>query len=247
MVDKYATKKYVAEIIGNEYIIPTLGVWDKPERIEWDKLPKQFVLKTTHGGGGGGIIICRDKDTFDKASAIEKLNKSLKQDIYKDFREWPYKHVPRRIIAEKYMEETKEKHKNYINTTSQTGNLHDYKFYCFNGAPRLCQVISDRAINEKIDFYDMNWNKLEKMIGLICPTDHISNSNDTIPCPLSFEKMKNCAHLLSQNIPFSRIDFYDISGHTYFGEITFYPASGLGSFYPIEWNKKIGDWINLPL
>ncbi len=124
MVDKYAVKDYVAKIIGEEYIIPTLGVWDKPEDIDWDSLPDQFVLKTTHGGGGCGVVICRDKATFDKAKAIDKLNRSMKADIYRSFKEWPYKNVQKRIIAEKFMEDT------------SLHELRDYKFFCFGGQCR---------------------------------------------------------------------------------------------------------------
>ena len=141
MVDKYAVKNYVAEKIGSEYIIPTLGIWDKPEDIEWEKLPNQFVLKTTHGGGNTGVVVCKDKSHFDKEKAIVKLNKSLKEDLYRVLREWPYKNVPHRIMAEEYIE-------------GENGDLPDYKFFCFNGVVKALFVGTERQTgNVKFDYY----------------------------------------------------------------------------------------------
>lgn len=153
MVDKYAVKQYVADRIGWQHIIPTLGVWDKAEDINWDTLPKQFVLKTTHGGGSGGVVLCKDKMTFDKNVAIVKLNKSMSSDIYSALREWPYKNVKRQVIAEKFMIPNDK-------LNDPTYDLTDYKFFCFNGVPKFCQVIRDRHTCESIDFYDMAWNHL---------------------------------------------------------------------------------------
>ncbi len=120
MVDKYAVKKYVADIIGEQYIIPTLSIWNKVEDIDFDALPQRFVLKTTHGGGSGGVVICKDKSTFDRKTAVAKLAKAMKGDIYKTFKEWPYKNVPKRIIAEQYL-------------VDENGELNDYKFFSFYG------------------------------------------------------------------------------------------------------------------
>ena len=143
-MDKYAVKKWVADKIGKQYIIPTLGVWDRFDEIDFDKLPVQFVLKTTHDSGG--VVICHDKNTFDKQAARKKLEKSLKYNFYYMGREWPYKNVPPRIIAEPFL----------------TDNIHtdlaDYKFFCFHGVPRYCQVITDRSTSEKVDFFDMDWH-----------------------------------------------------------------------------------------
>lgn len=143
MVDKYEAKKYVASIIGEEYIIPTLGVWDKFDDIDFDKLPNQFVLKCTHDSGG--LAVCKDKKVFDINAARKRINRSLKRNFYWIGREWPYKDVRPRIIAEQYME----------NSDGRT-ELSDYKFYCFNGKPEYCHVISDRTQNETMDFFDMN-------------------------------------------------------------------------------------------
>ena len=232
LVDKYAVKDYVADIIGDEYIIPTLGVWGKPEDIDFDVLPERFVLKTTHGGGGGGVVICKDKSSFDKEAAIKKLNASLKSDIYLYLREWPYKDVPRRIIAEQYMED------HGVNISSC---LTDYKFFCFDGIPRYCQVIKDRNIKETIDFFDMGWNHQE-FVGLNPVCGHAS----VVPeCPKNFELMKKMAMSLSKEISFSRVDLYEIDGRTYFGEITLFPASGFGKFTPDKYNKILGQMLHL--
>lgn len=232
MVDKYAVKEYVAKIIGSEYIIPTLGVWDNPENIEWDSLPQQFVLKTTHGGGGNGVVIVRDKDMVDRTTVVEKLTKAMKSDIYRDLGEWPYKNVPRRIIAEKFM----------FVSSSNSESLPDYKFYCFNGEPKYCQVILDRCKHETIDFFDMKWIHQE-FYGL---NPKAKQSKKIIEKPKNLEEMCLIASKLAKGIPFVRIDLYVIQKHTYFGEITFYPASGIGVFTPDSYDKILGELLQLP-
>lgn len=235
MVDKYAVKRYVTDRIGKEYIIPTLGVWDKPEDIDWEALPNQFVLKTTHGGGGNGVWICKDKGIFDKEKCIRDIKKSLKSDLYWAFREWPYRDVPKRIIAEKYMIESRDNEKEE--------ELSDYKFYCFNGTPLYCQVIRNRCTNETIDFYDMQWKHMP-FVGLN-PT--VNNGLTSVERPKHLEKMIEICKTLSNKIPFVRIDLYVIDDTNYFGEITFYPASGFGKFIPENYNNILGDLINLPI
>ncbi len=230
MVDKYAVKKYIADKIGAEYIIPTLGVWKKPEDIDFDILPNSFVLKTTHGGGGGGVVICKDKIAFDKKIAIKKLNNSLKQDIYKTYREWPYKNVPKRIIAEQYVE-----------PDSITNDLLDYKFFCFNGKPKLCQVIAGRESVMTIDFYDRYWNHQP----FHEPKDTIFSSTPN-KRPKNLNLMWSLAEKLAKDIPFIRVDFYEVNGKVFFGEITFFPTSGFGGFKPDEWDEKFGTWLRLP-
>lgn len=235
MVDKLAVKDYVAEYIGKDCIIPTLGVWDKVEDIDWESLPNQFVLKTTHGGGGCGVVVCSDKSKFDKEKAIKKLTDSMRSNAGHSYKEKPYLNVPRKIIAEKFMSVCKNP------TGNEESELVDYKFFCFNGEPRYCQVIRDRHIKETIDFYDMEWRHMP-FIGLnplakfgLTPVDK----------PICLSEMKDICRKLSGNLIFSRIDFYVIDGKEYFGEITFYPASGFGKFTPAEWDLKLGKLINL--
>lgn len=229
MVDKVKAKEYVAKLIGEEHIIPTLGVWDNPDDIDFDALPDQFVLKCNHNSGTG-MCICRDKSKLDIEKVKAELRKGLKENYFMRWREWPYKNVPRKILAEKFM-------------VDESGTeLKDYKIFCFNGEPRYCQVISDRNTDEKIDFYDMHWKRLVGLVGL---NDKVHNSEYAIPCPESFENMKQMASLLAKSIPFSRIDFYEINHQAYFGEITFFPATGFGNFNPREWNVKMGDMITL--
>lgn len=230
MVDKYAVKEYVSKLIGEEYVIPILGVWDKPEDIEWDKLPNQFVLKTTHGGGSEGVVICKNKETFDRQKAINQLHLSYDVDIYKQLREWPYKNVLRRIIAEQY-----------INPAPEANDLPDYKFFCFNGEPKFCQVISGRNTTESIDFFDLDWNHQPFHEPRKFPHAIIQPS-----CPPYFSQMIGLARQLAVGKPFSRIDFYDVNGRVLFGEITFFPTSGMGGFDDKAWDYKFGELIKLP-
>lgn len=232
MVDKYAVKDYVANKIGGEYVIPTFAVWDRPEDIEWNRLPNQFVLKTTHGGGNEGVVICRDKNTFDKESAIDKLNESLCTDLYRVRREWPYKNVPKRILAEKYIE-----------PDPATGDLSDYKFFCFNGEVKGLFVATERQNpNEevKFDFFDENYNHLPFRQG----HDHAK----VMPSkPKNFNLMKKLAEQLSKGLPHVRVDLYDLGDKVLFGEITFFHFSGLVKFEPEEWDYKFGEWLKLPV
>ena len=229
MVDKYAVKDYVASVIGQEYIIPTLGLWDRPEDIEWDKLPSQFVLKTTHGGGNTGVVICKDKSTFDKDNAILRLKLSMKQDIYKTLKEWPYKNVKRRIIAEQYVE-----------PDSKTHDLPDYKFFCFDGEVKALFVGTERQSGDvKFDYYDSEFNHLD-----LIQLHPMSGRN--LQKPAAFEEMKKLASKLSKGIPHVRIDLYDVNGKIYCGEITFFHHGGVVPFHPNKWDYVFGGWINLP-
>ena len=237
MVDKYQAKKYVASIIGEKYIIPTLGVWDKFDDIDFSKLPDKFVLKTTHGGGNTGVVICKDKSTFDIVAAKKKINRSLKQDIYINLREWPYKNVRKRIIAEQFIE------------TKDYQDLPDYKFYCFNGEPQYCQVIRGRNTIETIDFYDMEWNHMP-FVGLTPVVRNglppvVRNGLTPVVRPQYLTNMVHICRKLAVGIPFCRVDLYIVNDEVYFGEITFFPASGLGVFDPSEWNNELGKMIEL--
>lgn len=235
MVDKYAVKEYVTNIIGDEYIIPTLGVWDKSEDIDWDSLPNQFVLKTTHGGGGGGVVICKDKTTFDKASAIAKLKESLAFDIYSGLREWPYKNVPKRIIAEKFMAPEKSP-----DSVLKSSELLDYKFFCFNGKVKFFKVDFGRFVEHHANYYSPEGELLEFGEQGLEP-----DPNYPIELPDNLKEMISLAEKLSANEPFLRVDFYNVEGKIYFGELTFYPASGLGKWTSEEADKEIGIFLKL--
>lgn len=230
MVDKYAVKQYVADRIGEEYIIPTLGVWNRVEDIDWDVLPNQFVLKTTHGGGGGGVTVCRDKTTFKRLDACKKLQASMDGNIYVSQREWPYKNVEKRIIAEQFM------------VDESGAELKDYKFFCFNGQVECFKVDFDRFISHKANYYDRN-AKLLPFWEVVCPANH----SKVFDKPKNFDKMLELAEVLAKDIPFVRIDFYNINGKIFFGEITFFPAAGMGKFEPEEWDEKLGNMIKLPI
>lgn len=228
MVDKYSVKEYVAGIIGDEYIIPTLGVWDRPEEIEWDVLPNQFVLKTTHGGGNTGVVICKDKSAFNRQKAVEKLNASLKQDIYRTLREWPYKNIPRRIIAEQFV------------SPSDDADLPDYKFFCFDGAVKALFIGTERSSgNVKFDYFDADFNHLDLI------QSH-PMSGKKIAKPLHFEEMKEIASKLSKGLPHVRVDLYNVDGKIYFGELTFFHHGGVTPFHPKDWDYTFGSWIQLP-
>ena len=228
MVDNVLVKDYVAKIIGKEYIIPTLGVWKTFDEINFDSLPKQFVLKCNHDSGG--VIICKDKRKLNRYQSRKLLNKSLKRNFFYGGREYPYKNVKPSIMAEEYMQNI------------DGGDLVDYKFFCFSGEVKMCQVISDRFDDEKIDFYDRNWNRL---IGLIGLNIEAKNSIEDKPRPKRYDEMIRIAESLSKGMIFVRVDLYDINDKIYFGELTFFPASGFGYFRPDEWNVKLGNMIKL--
>lgn len=227
MVDKYAVKEYIAEKIGDEYVIPLLGVWDRVEDIDFEKLPDRFVLKTTHDSGG--IVVCKDKRTMDVPKARRTLNHFLKRNYYDHNREWPYKNVPHRIIAERYMEDSRQK------------ELRDYKFFTFGGIPKVLYIAQGRGGEEGTvaDFFDMEFNHLPFTI------DH-----DMAPVPpekpSNFELMKELAAKLSEGTPQLRVDFYEVDGKVYFGEMTFFHCSGMVPFHPEQWDRIFGDWVTLP-
>ena len=235
MVDKYAVKQYVANIIGEEYIIPTLDVWDRPEDIDWDSLPNQFVLKTTHGGGGGGVVICRDKGTFDTISALAKLKESMASDIYSGLREWPYKNVPKRIIAEKFMAPEKSPF-----PALKSSELLDYKFFCFNGKVKFFKVDFGRFVEHHANYYSTEGELLGFGEQGLDP-----DPNYPIELPKNLKEMIALAEKLSVNVPFLRVDLFNVNGNIYFGELTFYPASGMLPWTSEEADKEIGIYLKL--
>ena len=226
MVDKYEAKEYVANIIGKKYIIPTLAVYNKFEEINFDELPNQFVIKCTHDSGG--VVICKDKKKFDINSAKQKINRCLKKNYFYDGREWPYRNIKPRIIIEEYMSDSEHEY------------LIDYKIMCFNGKTRCSFTCSNRRSKEglNVDFYDIEWNKM--------PFErHYKNSNVTIEKPKNYDLMIELAEKLSEGTKFLRVDFYEIEGNLYFGELTFYPGGGMEEFTPEEWDERLGSWIDL--
>ena len=228
LVDKYEVKKVVADIIGEEHIVPTLGVWDKFDDIDFDKLPNQFVLKCTHDSGG--LIICKDKSKLDIEKARKKINNCLNHSFYWGMREWQYKDVKPRIIAESYLVDKNAK---------IPGDLNDYKFYCFNGEPKYCEVISGRYSDKRIDFFDLDWKHEEFNF------EGYEFAEEQPQKPKPFKEMVEIVGKLCKDKPYSRIDLYVVEDKIFFGEITFFPAAGLKGFIPAEWNYKLGSYISL--
>lgn len=225
MVDKYAVKKYVEQILGGgEYIIPTLGVWNEFDDIDFSTLPDCFVLKCTHDSGG--IAICKDKEQFDYSDARNRIIRSLKCNYYSHGREWPYKDVPPQVIAEEYLGDS----------------LNDYKFFCFNGKVKCFKIDFDRFTNHHANYYDCN--------GDILPfgeADYIPIPEKKIEMPKKLGLMIELAEKLASKLLFLRVDFYEVNGKVYFGELTFYPASGMGRFVPESWDTELGKWLKLPI
>ena len=225
MVDKFEAKKYVAGILGEKYIIPNIGVWNKFEDIDFDSLPNQFVLKCTHDSGG--LVIVRNKTEFDYDAARKKINECLRKNYYWHAREWPYKNVIPRIIAEQYLENDPDE------------GLHDYKVWCFNGKARYIQYISGRLDKTYEGFYDLDWN--------LQPFTY-RNPKVLRPMekPKQMEELIELADKLAERHAFIRNDFYILPDNTIkFGEMTFYTVSGLQKWTP-EWaDRKLGDMIDL--
>lgn len=232
MVDKIEVKKIVAKLIGEQYIIPTLGEWKSFDEIDFSTLPDQFVLKTNNGGGNTGVVVCTDRKSFDKVKAKKVLEESLSSSIYRDFKEWPYKGVRAKIFAEVYMSDDTEFNK---------GGLSDYKFTCFNGHADNVMVCVDRQIGDtKFYFFDQKWNLL--------PLNVRGKNTDPsfkLPKPDCMDEMFEIAGKLSEGIPFLRVDLYCINGRPYFGETTFYPASGFDPNILPETELLFGKKIKL--
>ena len=226
LVDKYEAKRIVGDLIGNEYIIPTLGVWDRFDDIDFAGLPDRFVLKCTHDSAS--VVLCKDKSTFDYSSAREKLTEALKTDYYHyEGKQWVYKGIKRRIIAEEYLDE------------GNNAGLTDYKFMVFGGKCKCIFVCSGRQSRLRLDAYDMDWQ--------LMPFTRNRHRNNKVrfPRPQCYDTMLMLAEKIAGYVdnPFVRVDFYQVDGKVYFGEVTFYPEGGLGSFDPKEWDYKMGEWI----
>lgn len=230
MVDKLAVKNFVRERLGEEYVIPVIAEWDNPEQIDWTKLPNQFVMKTNHDGGGRGIVICKDKSKFSIVEALKELNNSFNQSTYKRTREWPYLNVKKRVFAESFVNDC-------------NGELRDYKFFCFNGKVKCFKIDYNRQINHRANYFDAQCNLLPYGEAM-CPPDFEAE----IYIPDNIQEMIKLAERLAKDIPFVRIDFYNVDGRIYFGEITFYPASGMSKWVgDVDVDAIWGEWLKLPI
>lgn len=228
LVDKYEVKKIISDTIGEEYVIPTLGVWDHFEDIDFNSLPDRFALKCTHDSGS--VVLCHDKNTFDIEAARKKITAKLKVNPFWHGREWPYKDLNPRIIAEQYMR------------CENGEELIDYKFFCFGGEPEFVYVsqgLSNHAA-ASLSYLWMDWTRAPFYRGDFPQFDKLPDK------PKTYDKMVELAKILSKDCPFARVDFYEINGKLYFGEITFYPGSGFTVYSPDGWDEKIGEWLNLP-
>ncbi len=230
MADKVAVKDYVTNLIGPEYVIPTLKVWKKPGDVDFDALPDQFVLKTNNDGGSNGVVICKDKQQLDRRKALKEIRHSFYfRNPFLKAREWPYKNIKKRVFAEQYVEDT------------HLHELRDYKFYCFSGQPKIMLIVAGRNTKEgaTFDYFDEDFNHLD------FHQEHPA-SKKPLDKPVCFEEMKRLVSILSQDIPFVRVDFYEVDGHPYFGEFTFFDSGGTGPFHPEIWDDILGSWIHLP-
>jgi hypothetical protein len=226
LVDKYKVREYIKTTIGEEYLIPLIGVWDNFDEINFESLPNQFVLKPNHTSGN--VFICKDKSTINYNELRKEVNKWMKRKYYWLQREWPYKNIKPKIICEKYMVDESEV------------ELKDYKLMCFNGKVKCSFVCSNRNSNNglNVDFYDLNWE--------IMPfSRHYSNSGTIFSKPNNYEKMCEFSEKLSATFPFVRMDFYEINKKLYFGEFTFYPGSGFEEFTPSNYDVLLGSWLSL--
>lgn len=232
LVDKYDVKQYISDTIGKEYVIPTIGVWDRVEDIDFSSLPDQFVLKCTHDSGS--TIVCKNKLEFNPDVAKEKLKYKLSKSMFWWGREWAYKEVKPRIICEKYISDSDE-------PGNHGDELTDYKFMCFNGKMK-CAFTGTNRFKEgglRVTFFDREWNRMPFI-------RHYPAADEDIPKPVQYKKMMELAEKLSVGIPFVRVDFYETCGKVFFGELTLYPGCGFEEFSPEEWDYKLGEWLVLP-
>ena len=238
--DKYEGKRIAASILGEAHVIPTLGVWDSFDEIPFGDLPDQFVLKCTHDCGS--LVVCKDKASLDRAAAKRRLTQCLKRNYYWAGREWPYRDIPPRIIAEPYL--TDEHVRDNPALDPAADGLLDYKFYCFGGEPKFLYVAFANMKNgvkrDQLSFFDLNWQPAP-----FCRLDH-----EPLPFPLekpeNLNDMIDMARRLAQGLSFVRVDLYNLNAQVYFSEMTFLPGSGFGLFHPDDWERRLGDWINLP-
>lgn len=230
--DKLSVKEYVAEKIGSEYVVPLLGVWDRPEDIDYTSLPDRFVLKTTNGSNFKGVLFCKDKNSFDRKDAERKLNKELLRAKWDPYREWAYRDIQPRIIAEELLED---------DSPHNQGGLSDYKFYCFNGKVHYALLCTDRNTKVKYYFLDRDW-KLQRINkdGRMLPEDAV------LERPAHYEEMIEVCEKLAADFPLVRVDLYLVNDRIYFGEMTFYSGGGFSTDRTWESDLKWGEELVLP-
>lgn len=229
LVDKLAVRDHISKILGEEYLFPLLGKWESFDDIDFDALPEQFVMKCNHDSGSTKVIKNKSSLTAEEINEMKEFySKRLKQDFYYAGREYPYKGIKPYIIAEQLM----------IDETAPEKSIEDYKFFCFNGEPKVMFIATDRATDCKFDFFDMNFNHLD--LVNIHP-----NADKPIPKPEKFDEMKELAAKLSQGMRHVRIDLYELNGKIYFGEYTFFHGGGFQLCHPEKWERQLGDWIDI--
>lgn len=223
LADKYKVKDFVRKAIGDKYVVHNYGCWNSFDDINFEELPNSFVIKTTHDSGG--VYVCKDKSNIDVENLRLRYNKAIKRNYYYRLREWVYKDADPKIIADELLDDSRGR------------ELIDYKFWCFNGEPKV-MYITNKGANIKENFYDMDFKPLDINHGFARTTPEYD-------MPACFDEMKSLAKKLSQNIPFVRVDFFYVNGNVYFGEFTFYDWAGLRPFNGDEWDYKLGSWIDL--
>jgi hypothetical protein len=227
MVDKYEVRKYVKETIGEECLMPLLGVYDSYDEIDFDSLPNKFVLKASHASGN--VFICKDKAEIDHAALRNTTNAWVNRNYYWLNREWPYKNVKPRLVIEEYISDKSGK------------ALKDYKIFCFSGEPRVIQVNSEK---EKdiffINHFNLEWGEIE------LPRIKSKKNPLTPAKPKNLGRMLEICRLLSKDIPFLRVDLYETEKGIFFGETTFYPMAGFLDFADPEDDYLLGSWMELP-
>lgn len=226
-VDKFEVRNHFKNMIGEEYLVPLIGIYHSFDDIDFTMLPNSFILKCTHDSGSA--VICQDKDNFDFEKAKKKLEKRLKRNYFYHGREWPYKHIPPKIICE------------HLLIDKLGGEIKDYKFLCFNGKAKCLYVTLNRnsPAGLNVDFYDLDWQPMPVERGY-------PRSGTTIEKPLHFDKMVKFAEVLAEKFPFVRVDFYEVNEKLYIGELTLYPGNGFRKFTPDSYDKLFGSWIELP-
>lgn len=229
LVDKLAVREHIKETLGEEYLFPILGCWESFDEIDFDTLPEKFVLKCNHDSGSTKVIKNMSELTEEKLNELRAFfKKRLRRDFFYAGREYPYKKIKPYIIAEQFM----------VDESAPEKSIEDYKFFCFNGEPKIMFVATDRNVDVKFDFFDMDFNHLD--IVNIHP-----QSGKNLEKPVMFDEMKKIAAKLSKGIKHVRIDLYELNGKIYFGEYTFFHGGGFSLFYPSEWERKLGDWIDI--